>query len=84
MDKMKTQRQHKLFGHLKFVKKAIKVIEEKVVDELPLPKQLKNVVEDKLEEKMGLVDDKHKSLEERLDKIENDIERLTKVIGKLM
>ena len=81
---MKIQRQNKLFGHLKFVKKAIKVIEEKVVDELPLPKQLKNVVEDKLEEKMGLVDDKHKSLEERLDKIENDIERLTKVIGKLM
>ena len=35
---MKAQRQHKLFGHLKFVKKAIKVIEEKVVDELPLPK----------------------------------------------
>ena len=84
MAKMKPQRQHKLFGHLKFVKKAIKVIEEATVEQLPLPKQVKNVVENKLEEKMGLVDDKHKSLEERLDKIEDTIDRLTKVIGKLM
>ena len=81
---MKAQRQHKLFGHLKFVKKAIKVIEETAVEQLPLPKQFKNVVEDKLEEKMGLVDDKHKSLEERLDKIEDTIDRLTKVIGKFI
>ena len=81
---MKIQRQNKLFGHFKFVKKAIKVIEEKVVDELPLPKQVKDVVENKLEEKMGLVDDKHKSMEERLDVIEDKIERLTKVIGRLI
>ena len=81
---MKIQRQNKLFGHLKFVKKAIKIVEETAIEQLPLPKQLKNVVEDKLEEKMGLVDDKHKSLEERLDKIEDTIDRLTKVIGKFI
>jgi len=81
---MKIQRQNKLFGHLKFVKKAIKVIEETAVEQLPLPKQVKDVVENKLEEKMGLVDEKHKSIEDRLDSIEDKLDRLTKIVGKLM
>tara|TARA_B100001778_G_C18236571_1_gene471373 strand:+ start:91 stop:306 length:216 start_codon:yes stop_codon:yes gene_type:complete len=63
-----------LFGHLKFVKQAVKVVEETAIEQLPLPKQVKDIVEQKLEDKIGLVDDKHKSIEERLDKIESAIE----------
>ena len=63
-----------MFGHLKFVKQAVKVIEETAIEQLPLPKQVKDIVEQKLEDKIGLVDDKHKSIEERLDKIESAIE----------
>ena len=74
MVKVKTKRQNKLFGHLKFVKQAVKVVEETTIEQLPLPKQVKDIVEQKLEDKIGLVDDKHKSIEERLDKIESAIE----------
>ncbi len=63
-----------MFGHLKFVKQAVKVVEETAIEQLPLPKQVKDIVEQKLEDKIGLVDDKHKSIEERLDKIESAIE----------
>ena len=63
-----------MFGHLKFVKQAVKVVEETAIEQLPLPKQVKDIVEQKLEDKIGLVDDKHKSSEERLDKIESAIE----------
>ena len=63
-----------MFGHLKFVKQAVKVVEETTIEQLPLPKQVKDIVEQKLEDKIGLVDDKHKSIEERLDKIESAIE----------
>ena len=73
-----------MFGHLKFVKQAVKVVEETAIEQLPLPKQVKDIVEQKLEDKIGLVDDKHKSIEERLDKIESAIEiildKLTKSI----
>ena len=62
-----------MFGHLKFVKQAVKVVEETAIEQLPLPKQVKDIVEQKLEDKIGLVDDKHKSIEERLDKIESAI-----------
>ena len=63
-----------MFGHLKFVKQAVKVVEETAIEQLPLPKQVKDIVEQKLEDKICLVDDKHKSIEERLDKIESAIE----------
>ena len=63
-----------MFGHLKFVKQAVKVVEETAIEQLPLPKQVKDIVEQKLEDKIGLVDDKHKSIEERLDKKESPIE----------
>ena len=63
-----------MFGHLKFVKQAVKVVEETAIEQLPLPKQVKDIVEQKLEDKIGLVDDKHKYIEERLDKIESAIE----------
>ena len=63
-----------MFGHLKFVKQAVKVVEETAIEQLPLPKQVKDIVEQKLEDKIGLVNDKHKSIEERLDKIESAIE----------
>ena len=67
MVQVKIKRQNKLFGHLKFVKQAVQVVGETAIEQLPLPKQIKDVVEQRF-------DDKHKSIEERLDKIESAIE----------
>ena len=74
MVQVKIKRQNKLFGHLKFVKQAVQVCCETAIEQLPLPKQIKDVVEQRFDDKLGLVDDKHKSIEERLDKIESAIE----------
>ena len=74
MVQVKIKRQNKLFGHLKFVKQAVQVVGETAIEQLPLPKQIKDVVEQRFDDKLGLVDDKHKSIEERLDKIESAIE----------
>ena len=79
-----TQKQLKEVGASVQLNKYVKAIDKDFDSLVNNVRELKNVVENKLEEKMGLVDEKHQSIEERLDVIEDKIERLTKVIGRLI
>ena len=78
----------KLFGHMKRVKNAKKdkparkigkKIFKGLVDTLPVPDIVKNQIDDKL----NLTEKNHSELEQRVTKLENDVERIINILTKM-
>ena len=78
----------RLFGHMKRVKNAKKdkparkigkKIFKGLVDTLPVPDIVKNQIDDKL----NLTEKNHSELEQRVTKLENDVERIINILTKM-
>ena len=78
----------RLFGKLKRVKNAKhdkpgkkigKKIFKGIVDTLPVPDIVKNRIDDKL----NLTEKNHGELEQRVTKLENDVERIINILTKM-
>ena len=78
----------KLFGHMKRVKNAKKdkparkigkKIFKGLVDTLPVPDIVKNQIDDKL----NLTEKNHSDLEQRVTKLESDVERIINILKKM-
>ena len=78
----------KLFGHMKRVKNAKKdkparkigkKIFKGLVDTLPVPDIVKNQIDDKL----NLTEKNHSELEQRVTKLESDVERIINILKKM-
>ena len=78
----------RLFGRLKRVKNAKKdkpgknigkKIFKGLVDTLPVPDIVKNQIDDKL----NLTEKNHSELEQRVTKLESDVERLINILKKM-
>ena len=78
----------RLFGKLKRVKNAKadkparkigKKIFKGLVDTLPVPDIVKNQIDDKL----NLTEKNHSELEQRVTKLENDVERIINILTKM-
>ena len=78
----------KLFGHMKRVKNAKKdkparkigkKIFKGLVDTLTVPDIVKNQIDDKL----NLTEKNHSELEQRVTKLENDVERIINILTKM-
>ena len=78
----------KLFGHMKRVKNAKKdkparkigkKIFKGLVDTLPVPDIIKNQIDDKL----NLNEKNHSDLEQRVTKLESDVERIINILKKM-
>ena len=78
----------RLFGKMKRVKNAkhdkpAKKIGKKIfkglVDTLPVPDIVKNQIDDKL----NLTEKNHSELEQRVTKLENDVERIINILTKM-
>ena len=78
----------RLFGHMKRVKNAKKdkparkigkKIFKGLIDTLPVPDIIKNQIDDKL----NLNEKNHSELEQRVTKLENDVERLINILKKM-
>ena len=78
----------RLFGKLKRVKNAKadkparkigKKIFKGLVDTLPVPDIVKNQIDDKL----NLTEKNHSELEQRVSKLENDIQRVINILTKM-
>ena len=78
----------RLFGKLKRVKNAKKDKPRKrigkkifkgIVDTLPVPDIVKNQIDDKL----NLTEKNHSELEQRVTKLENDVERIINILTKM-
>ena len=78
----------RLFGKMKRVKNAKhdkparkigKKIFKGLVDTLPVPDIVKNQIDDKL----NLTEKNHSELEQRVTKLENDVERIINILTKM-
>ena len=78
----------RLFGKMKRVKNAKhdkparkigKKIFKGIVDTLPVPDIVKNQIDDKL----NLTEKNHSELEQRVTKLENDVERIINILTKM-
>ena len=78
----------RLFGHMKRVKNAKKdkparkigkKIFKGLVDTLPVPDIIKNQIDDKL----NLNEKNHSELEQRVTKLEKDVERIINILTKM-
>ena len=78
----------RLFGKMKRVKNAKhdkparkigKKIFKGLVDTLPVPDIVKNQIDDKL----NLTEKNHSELEQRVKKLENDVERIINILTKM-
>ncbi len=78
----------RLFGKMKRVKNAKhdkparkigKKIFKGLVDTLPVPDIVKNQIDDKL----NLTEKNHSELEQRVTKVENDVERIINILTKM-
>ena len=78
----------RLFGKMKRVKNAkqdkpAKKIGKKIfkglIDTLPVPDIVKNQIDDKL----NLTEKNHSELEQRVTKLESDVERIIKILTKM-
>ena len=78
----------RLFGHMKRVKNAKKdkparkigkKIFKGLVDTLPVPDIIKNQIDDKL----NLNEKNHSDLEQRVTKLESDVERIINILKKM-
>ena len=78
----------KLFGHMKRVKNAkqdkpAKKIGKKIfkglIDTLPVPDIVKNQIDDKL----NLTEKNHSELEQRVTKLEQDVQRVINILTKM-
>ena len=78
----------RLFGHMKRVKNAKKdkparkigkKIFKGLVDTLPVPDIVKNQIDDKL----NLTEKNHSELEQRVTKLESDVERIINILKKM-
>ena len=78
----------RLFGHMKRVKNAKKdkparkigkKIFKGLVDTLPVPDIVKNQIDDKL----NLTEKNHSELEQRVTKLEKDVERIINILTKM-
>ena len=87
MDKYQMKRS-KLFGKMKRVKNAKhdkparkigKKIFKGLVDTLPVPDIVKNQIDDKL----NLTEKNHSELEQRVTKLEKDVERIINILTKM-
>ena len=78
----------RLFGHMKRVKNAKhdkparkigKKIFKGLIDTLPVPDIVKNQIDDKL----NLTEKNHSDLEQRVTKLEKDVERIINILTKM-
>tara|TARA_Y100000590_G_C15147883_1_gene798678 strand:- start:331 stop:573 length:243 start_codon:yes stop_codon:yes gene_type:complete len=76
-------KKNKLFGkrikNAKKDKKIGKKIFKGLVDTLPVPDIVKNQIDDKL----NLTEKNHSELEQRVIKLENDVERIINILKKM-
>ena len=76
-------KKNKLFGkRIKNAKKGKKIgkkIFKGLVDTLPVPDIVKNQIDDKL----NLTEKNHNELEQRVIKLENDVERIINILKKM-
>ena len=78
----------RLFGKMKRVKNAKhdkparkigKKIFKGLVDTLPVP----DIVKNQIDEKLNLTEKNHSELEQRVTKLENDVERIINILTKM-